>query len=342
MALSPLPDKNALQPRYRRLLGVGALLDESVRLFRERWRSFAVVSAVALLPFGILSVGVSVGLAAVGTAIASQPVRVYSLSALATPQVVYGTLGVFVLLGLVGLIDSLLWTAALTRTTDAYLHAEQPSVRGVYGLAVRRLLALVGGSLLLMLAAAILTLAATLLFVVTGFGLLGSIVALVGLLAWWRKPDVRKPWLKWLIVLAAPFGLPTYLLVRWSMFVPSVVVEGHGPIGALRRSSELVRGEWFRAASVLGVASLIVLVLASAPAYLVSIPLGVIDVARGNYGADLVGLALRNGVSIVCQVLFASIGTIAYTLLFIDLRNRREGTDLAERLQQIEAPSLRS
>ena len=341
MALSPLADKNALQPRYRRLLGVGSLLDESVRLFREHWRSFAIVSAVALLPFGILSVGVSVGLAAVGTAITSPPVQVYSLSTLQA-QVVYGAVGAFVLLGLVGLIDSLLWAAALTRTTDAYLHAEQPSVRGVYGVAVRRLLVLVGGSLLLMVAAVILTLAATLLFVVTGFGLLGSIVALVGLLAWWRKPDVRKPWLKWLIVLAAPFGLPTYLLVRWSMFVPSAVVEGHGPIAALRRSSELVRGEWFRAASVLGVASLIVLVLASAPAYLVSIPLGVVGVARGNYGTDLVGLALRNGVSIVCQILFASIGTIAYTLLFIDLRNRREGTDLAERLQQIEAPSLRS
>ena len=339
MALGPLPDKNALQPRYRRVLGVGSLLDESVRLFREHWRTFAIISAASLLPFGILTVGVTVGIAAVGSTITSQPGLVTSLRELGTAQLVYGTAGAFVLFGLVGLLDSLLWTAALTRTTDAYLHAEQPSVRGVYGVALRRLLVLVGGSVLLIVGAVVFTLAGTVLFVVTGFGLVGSLIALVGVVIWWRKPGARKPWLKWLIVLCAPFGLPTYMLVRWSMFVPSAVVEGHGPIAAMQRSSELVRGEWFRVATVLGVASLIVAVLVSAPAYLVAIPLGVINLARGSFGTNLLEVAVRNAVSIVCQILFASIGTIAYTLLFIDLRNRREGTDLAERLRQIEAPS---
>jgi hypothetical protein len=99
-----------------------------------------------------------------------------------------------------------------------------------------------------------------------------------------------------------------------------------------------VRGEWFRAASVLGVASLIVGVLVSAPAYLIDIPLGVLSLARTDVGTTLVQAALRNAVAVAAQILFASIGTIAYTLLFVDLRNRREGTDLAERLAQLEAP----
>jgi hypothetical protein len=45
-------------------------------------------------------------------------------------------------------------------------------------------------------------------------------------------------------------------------------------------------------------------------------------------------------VSSVTRILLASIGSIVYTLLFIDLRNRREGTDIVERVSQLEASSL--
>jgi hypothetical protein len=38
--------------------------------------------------------------------------------------------------------------------------------------------------------------------------------------------------------------------------------------------------------------------------------------------------------------LFASIGSIVYTVVFLDLRNRREGTDIGERVSQLEASAL--
>ena len=43
---------------------------------------------------------------------------------------------------------------------------------------------------------------------------------------------------------------------------------------------------------------------------------------------------------IVVRILLASIGSIVYTLLFVDLRNRREGTDIFERVSQLEACRL--
>jgi hypothetical protein len=333
MALSIGSDKNALQPRYRRLLGVGALLDESVRLFREHWRTFAATSAVALVPSGVLNVGLGLAGAAVGT----QPALVTSLFTRPTALLVAGAGGAVLVFIVLNLILSVLWTAAVTGTTDSYLRAARPTIRGVYGLALRRLPRLIGAGLLVSLGLALLTLLSVVLVAVT-LGILGMLIAAIGLLVWWLKPTARRSWLKWLIVLTAPFGLPTYVGVRWSMFVPAIVVEDTGAPRSLGRSGELVRGEWFRAASVLSVASLIVGVLVSAPAYLVDIPLGVVSLTRTDLGTSLVQAALRNGVAVAAQILFASIGTVAYTLLFVDLRNRREGTDLAERLAQLEAP----
>ena len=45
-----------LEPRYRRILTFGDLLDESIGLFRRHWVTFAVVSAVWLIPPGLLAV----------------------------------------------------------------------------------------------------------------------------------------------------------------------------------------------------------------------------------------------------------------------------------------------
>jgi hypothetical protein len=158
----------------------------------------------------------------------------------------------------------------------------------------------------------------------------------VFLVLWWLKPGVRKTWVKWLIVLTAPFGLPAYFLGRWSMYIPAAVLERHGPVGAVVRSSRLVDRHWFRVVSILSVAGLIVSVLQWAPATLIEVPLTLTSATRGQIGLPPAQAALVNAVAVVLQILFASIGSIAYTLAFIDLRNRREGADIVERLSQLE------
>ena len=69
-------------------------------------------------------------------------------------------------------------------------------------------------------------------------------------------------------------------------------------------------------------------------------PLSVTSTLRGQIGPGVVESAINGAVGVLVQILFASVGSVVYTLLFVDLRNRREGTDMAERLTQLEASPI--
>src|SRR5262249_50717000 len=99
---------------------------------------------------------------------------------------------------------------------------------------------------------------------------------------------------------------------------------------------QLVNRQWFRVVAILTLGGLMVAVLQYAPSALIQIPLGVNAATRGQFGLAPVEQAISIGASVAVQILFASLASIIYTLLFIDLRSRREGTDLAERLRQLE------
>jgi hypothetical protein len=331
----------SLQPRYRRLLSFGDLLDESVRLYRQHFVSFALISAVALLPSGLLLVWASAaGLLSSSLSAADfegggrfgTPGAFGALNAQLQQELATGLVA-----GVISAFFGMAWTAALVLTSDAYFRDEQPSPGWVYGRALRRLLVILASSVLFFLGVMVLTALATVLFVVTVFGVVGSLIALIGLLVWWLRPTARKTWLKWLIILTTPYGLPTYYAFRWSLYVAAIVLEHRGPRSALGRSSQLTTGQWFRVSSILTIAPLIVGLLVGVLAAMVNIPLGLIAVSRDQVGLDPASAAISSAVSIVLQILFSSVAVIAYTLLFTDLRNRREGTDIVERLSQLEA-----
>jgi hypothetical protein len=311
---------------------VGGVLDESIQLYRQHWVHYALVSATALLPPGLLLVAVSAaGLTSSSTSLADfQSGRLADTTQLETQA------AVILVTSLITVLFQLLWTAAFIATTDSFMRGVQPSLGTVYGRAIRRFPSMLGGSFITIGLVLALILLATPLFVITLFGILGSLVAGIGLLFWWLNPGSRKPWLKWLIILAAPLGLPLYYGVRWSMYLPGVVLERQGPIGSFMRSYQLTDRQWFRVATVLTIAGLIVAVLVSAPTALVDIALTIVGASQGQLGLSPAQTALSYAVSIVLQILFASIGPIVYAVLFVDLRNRREGTDILERLSQLE------
>jgi Membrane domain of glycerophosphoryl diester phosphodiesterase len=315
-----------LQPRYRRLLTIGALLDESIVLFREHWITLALFSLVALAPSWLLLFVID---------LIARPVAL-SRPDLPSAQDWAVLFATTMLQGILGL----LWSAASATAAACYLGGQRPTVRGVYARALRRLPALLVATLLLAVLVVLLTLASVVLFVATLAGILGSLVALVGLLYWWAKPEGRRRWLKWLIVLTAPFGLVTYWAVRWSLYLPAVVLEGEGPLGALGRSSRLVEQQWFRAAAVLTVASLILFVLVTVPLLLVGMLVGLLGVGGVLSLSSGPGSLITNSATLIFEVLFSSLGTIAYVLLFVDLRNRREGADLSERISSLEAAAV--
>jgi hypothetical protein len=326
----------SLQPRYRRLLTFGDVLDESVRLYRAHWVTFALVSAVSLLPPGL----VLVGFGAAGMLSTSFSFAELQSGRLDNSNFIYTQMGALFAAGMIAGFFSILWTAAIAATTDAYLRGEEPTLSRVYGRAVRRYLIVLLASLVVLFALVGLTIAGVVLFIITVFGLVGSLVASIALVFWWLRPGARKTWVKWLIILTSPLGLPTYYSIRWSMYVGAIVLEDYGPIACLRRSGELTDRQWFRVTAILTVASLIVGILLSVIASLIDIPLVIFEATQGRFGLSPSETALSSAITVIVRILFASIGAIVYTILFVDLRNRREGTDIVERLSQLEASPL--
>jgi membrane-anchored glycerophosphoryl diester phosphodiesterase (GDPDase) len=302
-------------------------------LFRKHWVNFALVSAVSLVPPGLLLVWFSasgtlsraVSLADLQSGrLAQDP----TYAASANAQV-----GASLALVVISFLFALLWSSAVVITTDAYLRDEMPALGRIYRRALGHYVAVLVSSLVYLLGVP-----AVGLFIVTGFGSLGTLIAIIGLLFWWLRPTSRnKRWLKWLIILTTPFGLPTYYGTRWGLYVPAAVLEHRGPIAALRRSGQVSDRHWFRVGATLAVAGLIVYVLLGLLEGLVTIPMYIFEaLTRGQFGLTPVEAVVTSAVTFAVRILFASMGTIVYTL-FIDLRNRREGTDIAERLGQLEA-----
>jgi len=133
------------------------------------------------------------------------------------------------------------------------------------------------------------------------------------------------------LVMGIVFGLGLVLsfliipLVYWSVAVPAVIVEGHKPAEALKRSFRLVRGNWWRVFAVLVVLSLVMFGLG----VVVVVPFAVASwLAPG--GASGVGDLIRLLGDITVLAVVPPVYAIAGTLLYYDLRVRKENYDMSE------------
>jgi hypothetical protein len=117
----------------------------------------------------------------------------------------------------------------------------------------------------------------------------------------------------WVVLSATGVLIPIalWLAVRWALLPQVVELEGSPGLAALRRSAQLVRGRWFRVASLVGVG----LVVALALGPLVGALLIVLTDAP---------LALLNVVSGVVYALAMPFVAIATTYVYFDARVRAE------------------
>ncbi len=114
-----------------------------------------------------------------------------------------------------------------------------------------------------------------------------------------------------------------WLFGIWSVRVPALVIERAGPIKSLRRSYRLVKGRWWPVAGVLVVSSLMVFVLAG----LIEAALGAIALSSGNPSV-LLAVTISVLIAIVSGVLVQPFSASVVTVLYYDLRIRKEGYDL--------------
>ncbi|MBM7438272.1 hypothetical protein [Streptomyces sp. HB132] len=137
--------------------------------------------------------------------------------------------------------------------------------------------------------------------------------------------------------------LAVWLWVKVCLAPAAVVFEGQGPVAALRRSAQLVRGDWWRIFGIILLAGL----MAAVAGYVVQIPFSVLGVFPGMIGsasleddpspaAVVVAMSgyliasLLGG--LVSQIISATFPQLVTGLLYVDRRIRTEnlGPALAE------------
>jgi hypothetical protein len=121
-------------------------------------------------------------------------------------------------------------------------------------------------------------------------------------------------------LIGIPFAI--FFAVRWILFAPVTVLEGaHGGMTALKRSSALIRGSWWRTVGVLVVVSIIINILSS-------ITSSVISVATLALVSGIAGQIVRQIVSAMVSIVFTPLSAAVVTLLFYDYKIRKEAFDL--------------
>jgi hypothetical protein len=121
------------------------------------------------------------------------------------------------------------------------------------------------------------------------------------------------------------FVIPgVYLAIAWSVAFPVMLVEGLGGFAALKRSFELTRHRWWATLGRLVVAYILVTVVSTVAIAVFLIPANLL-VDDTSTGALIFERAGSFVVSLVTTPFIAAVTTLVY----FDLRVRKEGFDLA-------------
>ena len=131
-------------------------------------------------------------------------------------------------------------------------------------------------------------------------------------------------------------GIPAaiYFGLTWAFIVQTVVLEGRGARSSLSRSSFLVKKAWWRVLGILIILGLIESVLSGATGGIVSFVTGLIGGAVGAGG--LLIEQVPNFAGGLAGVIFIPVSLIGVTLLYFDLRIRKEGYNIEIMAQELE------
>lgn len=227
-----------------------------------------------------------------------------------------GAFGLFGLLSVVlQLVSVSLLTGILVTALSQAVLGQRPTFGEVWRAAAPRMLPLVGLTLILLLGYVVLLVAVFVpgILLTVAVGPVGAILIILGVFVWLA-------------------GL-VWLFVRLALAAPALVLERIGVFASIRRGWMLTRASYWRCLGILVLAGLIV---AAANAAL-TVPGGALSMFYGFANEDdpmaVAGLApvqlIINGVtSVIASSIVYPFWAGVTSLLYIDLRMRREGLDI--------------
>jgi hypothetical protein len=302
-----------------RPLTLAELLDRSFSTYRQHLWLFVGIMAVPAVWSVIFAVSMELLQAPLLRNVESQPASDEAIMRAAMTVLVAA--GVAVVAVLVYLFAYALALGATTVAVSRLYLGRDTTVGAAYA-AVRRH----AGALVLLLFWGWLRLFLTIM----GFVIAGAVLAAVF--------GVISPILSGLVMIAAfagAFGLSVFLIVRWGVAVPAVVLENLGARGSLRRSVELTednRGRVFLVilcAAVVGYATVLVLQVPFVVAATFAGPGTALATLLNVVGAVLGGIG---------SMFSGPIMIIGLAMIYYDLRIRKEALDLQLMQETLDAP----
>ncbi len=324
------------RPRIRQL-GLGELLDESFRLYRNNFLTFTTITALIIVPYFLLNLVVQYPMQDRLADLQAQTNQGYTPTTVDEVLQLYTDL-LFWYIGIFGLglvysviFQPLLEGALVHAVSRRYLGAET-SVGESFGAALRRSPALIGARLIPALIGIGVSLGVFALFALMGYqairqsasGTFDStgviIVLLLGLLGF--------------AVLGIMMLVGIALMVRIFFTAEAAMVEHTGPWESIVRSWRLTQGYFWRTLGYWIIIGLLTYFLMLIPGLVISTPMSVFQVDMR------IQLVISTCVGAVFGVIVMPFNLLAYTLMYYDLRIRKEGFDLEQHANTLLSPGI--
>ncbi len=302
------PDPNSFSDLRSRLrpMGVGDILDETFQLYRANFGLFVatvavvqVISAVLTIVLGVIFVASTLGsLTSFAQTYSTDPnAALNEFGSIAGGLITYG-----LLIFLISTILTALQNAALAVSISNRYLGRTTSVGEAYRVSFARLGSLVAAQLWIIVRAILAVIAYFIILAIVA-GVLGPrLSALLG-------------------IVSGLFFI--YFGISWALTTQVVMLDNMGGFAATGRSRSLVRGYWWKSFGVILVTVVLV--------WIIKLILSRITgtVSSGS------GIVVSGIVNLIIGVLLAPIQSISLTLLFYDLKIRKEAFDLEAMVGQL-------
>ncbi|HEU4326998.1 MAG TPA: glycerophosphoryl diester phosphodiesterase membrane domain-containing protein [Roseiflexaceae bacterium] len=306
------------------------LIDASFRLYRSNFVTFVGIVAAVQVPIAILQIILQNTL---GANYMRALLRLSSggSAALLAPELLTTVLLYFVALILLAFLQVLflqtLGTGALARAISGSYLGQRIGITEAYRFGTSRFLNLLGAALLVGVCNLIALVVAVgvplgLLFVASQSSGSSGAGAAIGAIVL-------------MVVLFLVYFIGTLVVASRLLFTTqAIVLEDHSAINGLRRSWQLSQGSFWRILGILTLITVLVGVLAGIPAGVISFVLNML--AGSNLDRMLLAQTVNLVLTYAGNILAMPLQFAIFTLLYYDLRVRKEAFDLELRSQQIQ------
>lgn len=308
-----------------RPMSIGDLLDRSITIYRRNFRTLVGITAIVSVPLLIIQIV---------AAVFAFPLDFTSLSRRSTASAVdismFIYLGVYVIVAILASLASVFEQGAIIAVVSESFQNSSVGIKQAYGRALRCGWALLGAFFLSGLVYAAVLGALFFVFFAFSFGSTALVAAAVRAGA--SSPAATAAIALVPLCLCAGF-IPALILsmlfyIRWIFWPQAIVLETKGVRSGLGRSWRLLRGSFWRVLIIVILMGIFIWIITVTPTYTISF-------AAILFPSPLVSILLSTTVATIIGIFVSPIRYAILTLLYYDLRIRKEGFDLEMRAKQL-------